>query len=237
MIEVKGLTRRFGHKTVLQDLDFQAEAGECVLLLGQNGSGKTTLIRILAGLLRPHGGQISLLGHGVGADLPILRRQLGVVLHQPLLYEHLTAAENLKLYAALYDIDNSPAQIEYMMQRFSMKRHADEIVRTFSRGMKQRLSLARALLNSPQILLLDEPYTGLDPSGCETLTETLKQQAELGQAILMTTHDLTYASQAATRIDILADRRISESLPAGDFSTGELAARYKLAVGAERQTA
>lgn len=233
MIETRGLTRRFGHKTVLQNLNFNAQAGESVLLLGQNGSGKSTLIRMLAGLLRPHSGQISLLGYGIGAQLPILRRKLGVILHQPLLYEQLTAAENLKLYAALYDIDNPPAQIDFLLQRFGMKRHADEIVRTFSRGMKQRLALARALLNSPQILLLDEPYTGLDQAGCEVLNTILQTQSQLGNTILMTTHDLTYASQAATRIDFLADRHITESLPADGITPAELAERFKLASAAE----
>ncbi len=227
MIEVRQLTKRFGHKTVLAGLDLHAPPGSLVALLGQNGSGKTTLLRILSGLLKPGSGQVLLQGTPLNETSQSERQNWGVVLHQPLLYEHLSATENLRFYADLYGLSQANQRIAVLLEQVGLERAANSLVRTYSRGMKQRLALARALLPKPQLLLLDEPYSGLDQESSLALNQLLQEELALGHTVLMTTHELGYALQVATRFDLLARGRIAASQPANQLSLDGLQAWYQ----------
>jgi len=158
-----------------------------VALFGSNGAGKTTLLRLLAGLLRPTSGEARLLGSPLPGDAA-LRRRIGVLGHDSFLYGDLTGAENLRYYARLYDV-REHGRVEHLLDELGLRDAADRPARTYSRGMVQRLSLARAILHDPELLLLDEPYTGLDPSGSALLQDSLARLRSRGVTVLMTTHD------------------------------------------------
>src|SRR5258706_113098 len=169
LIEANGLVKSFGLRPALRDVNFNVASGSIVALLGPNGSGKTTLLRLLSGLSRPTAGSITVGGWNLPREAAAVRAQLGVVAHLPLLYDDLTAAENLHFFAQLYGLQQPASRIATVLDRVGLTRRANELVRTFSRGMQQRLAIARAILHNPAVLLLDEPYTGLDVSGAEML--------------------------------------------------------------------
>ncbi|HQM65234.1 MAG TPA: ABC transporter ATP-binding protein, partial [Anaerolineaceae bacterium] len=160
--EVNKLCKSYGVQRVLQNLDISLQSGELVCLLGPNGAGKSTLIRLLSGLLKPTAGEITIDGALVDFSEAEVRRKIGLILHQTFLYEQLTGLENLQLYARLYGTRLTESDLKQLMVRVGLGKVRPVPVRSYSRGMKQRLTIARALLNEPQILLLDEPYTGLD---------------------------------------------------------------------------
>ena len=162
MIRVKKLVKRFGLKTVLRGVDFQAHPGEFVVLLGPNGAGKTTFLRILASLSRPSLGEVSVAGFSLPGQSAAVRRRLGVVSHMPLLYDDLTAEENLQFYGRMYNISSIQARIAEVLELVGLSSRRKDMVRTFSRGMQQRLAIGRAVLHNPDVMLFDEPYTGLD---------------------------------------------------------------------------
>src|SRR5512147_1142713 len=171
MIEVKRLVKRFGLKTVLRNLDFQVGSGEFVALLGPNGAGKTTFLRILASLSRPSLGEVRVAGYALPGEAAAVRRRLGVVSHLPLLYGDLTAEENLRFYGRMYAIARLENRITEMLEQIGLAARRRDLVRTFSRGMQQRLAIARAMLHDPQVLLFDEPYTGLDQEASAMLDD------------------------------------------------------------------
>ena len=153
MIEVKKLLKRFGLKTVLRGLDFHVEQGEFVVLLGPNGAGKTTFLRILASLSRPSMGQVTIAGHSLPAQAAEVRRTLGVVSHLPLLYGDLTAEENLRFYGRMYDLQNLDSRVTDVLRLIGLESRRRDLVRTFSRGMQQRLAIGRAVLHDPEVVL------------------------------------------------------------------------------------
>lgn len=230
MLEVSRLSKRFGSNRVLTNINLTLQPGEVVALFGPNGAGKTTLIRLICGLERPDSGQVLL--HQDGQVLPVTdqKHTLGVILHQPLLYEALTPHENLRFYAKLYGLPDPEQRITELLERVGLKKRAQDSVRIFSRGMKQRLALARAMLHQPRILMLDEPYTGLDREGCALVNTLLKEEAAKGCLILLTSHDFDNISLTATRFDVLTGGRISLSQPAGDLTGAQLAAAYTSAL-------
>lgn len=176
-IRARGLCRRFGHAWGLQPIDLEIAAGERVAVLGPNGAGKTTLIRLLATALRPTSGCLWVRGMDSTAAPARVRRQLGVISHQPYLYSELTAAENLRFYGLMYGVANLDAEVQAALRRVGLEARRRQPVRTFSRGMQQRLALARATLHSPPILLLDEPDSGLDAEAAARLPELLRLTA------------------------------------------------------------
>lgn len=186
-IEISNLVKRFHHQPVLNRLAFSIQDGECCLLVGDNGAGKTTLLRIIAGLIRPSQGQVTVCGEFAAGD-PQLRRKIGYVGHQSMLYQDLTTSENLYHYAHLYQVANPRTAILEALERAGLRHHQHYPVRTLSRGMQQRLSLARATLHNPIILLLDEPYTGLDQEAAKALDSTLQNLHKPGHAILIAAH-------------------------------------------------
>jgi len=199
MIELRRLTKAFGSKVALRGVDLRVEAGESLVIFGPNGAGKSTLIRILSSLSRPTGGRVLIGGLDLATHADGIRRYLGVVSHAPLLYDSLTAEENLRFFAQLYGMKEPAPRIAEMLGRVGLTARRSDLVRTFSRGMVQRLAIARALLHDPQVLLLDEPDTGLDPQAAEMLHGLLVQlSGRSGEA-------------ANQRISESTNQRISES--------------------------
>jgi heme exporter protein A len=227
MIEVRRLVKTFGLKPVLRGLDLHLEPGEFVALLGPNGAGKTTLLRILASLARPSLGEVRLAGHRLPGEAAAVRRILGVVSHQPLLYGDLTAEENLRFYAQMYGLPQAGRRIDEVLAVVGLDRRRRDRVREYSRGMQQRLAIGRAVLHDPQILLFDEPHTGLDQEASSMLDGVLRQVAGRGRTVLMTSHDLLRAADLASRIDILSGGVIARSISRAQSEWGDLPSLYR----------
>ncbi len=230
MIEVKKLVKRFGLKTILRGLDFSVESGEFVALLGPNGAGKTTFLRVLATLSRPSMGHVKVAGHHLPNDAAQVRAKLGVVSHLPLLYPDLTAEENLRFYGRMYGIGNMEARISEVLEMVGLEHRRKDLIRTFSRGMQQRLAIGRAVIHDPEVMLFDEPYTGLDQDASEMLDEVLRSVAAEGRTVVMTSHDLARAEDLATRFDILSRGVITASAAREDLRETNLLSYYKQAL-------
>jgi len=230
MIEVKKLIKRFGLKTVLRRLDFEVQPGEFVALLGPNGAGKTTFLRILASLSSPSMGEVTIAGYKLPKQAAAVRARLGVVSHLPLLYNDLTAEENLLFYARMYGIQNSGERITEVLEIVGLEKRRSDLVRTFSRGMQQRLAIGRAVLHDPDVMLFDEPYTGLDQDASSMLDKVLQTVAQQGRTVVMTSHDLARTEDLATRFDILSRGVIAASAQRKDFGKKNLLDFYKQAI-------
>jgi len=230
MIETKKLIKRFGLKTILRGLDFSVEPGEFVALLGPNGAGKTTFLRILASLSRPSLGSVKVAGYSLPNESAQVRAKLGVVSHLPLLYPDLTAEENLQFYARMYGISNFGPRISKVLEMVGLEARRKDLVRTFSRGMQQRLAIGRAVLHDPEVMLFDEPYTGLDQDASEMLDDVLRTVAAKGRTVVMTSHDLVRAENLATRFDILSRGTIAASVIQKDLQKTNLLTFYKQAL-------
>lgn len=229
MIETRALTKTFGLKPVLRGVDLEVAAGECVALFGPNGAGKTTLLRILATLTKPTLGKVQVAGGLLPTQAEAVRQRLGVIAHQPLVYGDLTAEENLQFYAKLYGLREASARILGLLERVGLAARRRELVRTFSRGMHQRLAIARALLASPSVYLMDEPYTGLDPAGAALLDEIVREVIRQGASVLMTTHSITHGLELASRAVLLAKGKLAFSAPRGSVSAAEFQSEYERA--------
>jgi heme exporter protein A len=208
MIQVRNLSKSFGSRAALAAVDLSIGAGEFVTLMGPNGAGKTTLLRILATLARPTSGTVRIAGLDPTRDGTQVRQRIGFLSHRTLLYEDLTAEQNLRFYARMYGLDDGPARVQDLLQRVGLATRHHDLVRTFSRGMQQRLALARAVLHRPQVLLLDEPYTGLDPLAAQVLTGLLTELTGEGCTTLLTTHDLGRGLEVGRRVVVLARGRL-----------------------------
>ncbi len=233
MIHVRGLVKRFGYTLVLKGVSLDIAEGESVVLLGPNGAGKTTFLRILATLLKPSAGRVTIADQDIVRFPHHVRHLLGYVSHQSLLYPDLTARENLRFYARLYGLRRPEERIEEMLALVGLAQRGDDLVRTFSRGMVQRLTIARALLHNPPILLLDEPDTGLDPQAASMLARLLQDVAGEGRTILLTTHNLSRGIDFARRAIILSGGRIVTDRPTHDLSVQDLSQLYLDAVTQE----
>jgi len=227
MIEVRRLVKTFGLKPVLRGVDFRAQPGEFVALLGPNGAGKTTMLRILATLSRPTMGEVRLAGYALPAQAAEVRRLLGVVSHQPLLYGDLTAEENLRFYARMYGLSDGEGRAAEVLESVGLAARRRDLVRQFSRGMQQRLAIGRALLHDPQVMLFDEPYTGLDQDASSMLDEVLRRVAVAGRTVVMTSHDLPRAADLATRVDVLSRGVIAASVPQSEITPTGLIDLYR----------
>lgn len=222
MIEVRQVRKAFGPHQVLRGIDLTLAEGERVALFGPNGAGKTTLIRIISTLSKATSGDTLLGGVDVRKAGDDIRRYLGVVTHAPLLYDNLTAWENLAFYGAMYDVPNLGARAEEVLRRVGLWPRRFEPVRTFSRGMVQRLAIARAILHNPPILLLDEPDTGLDQAAADMLRQVLEDVGDAGRTMLLTTHHLERGLTWAGRALILNGGKVrydgpSKALTVADF--------------------
>ena len=195
-VEVAGLERRYGDRVALKDVSFALGEGETLVLLGPNGAGKTTLLRVLATLLRPHGGEVRVLGAALPAEAWKVRGRVGYVAHEPLLYRSLSARENLAFNARLHGVD--VARAEALLDQVGMARRADDPVEELSRGMRQRVAVARALLHDPPLLLLDEPYTGLDARALEDVEPLIGRAS--GRTRVIATHDAATEGDSVLRL-------------------------------------
>ena len=230
MITVKKLVKRFGLKTVLRGLDFEVQPGEFVALLGPNGAGKTTFLRVLASLSRPSLGEVQVAGYRLPHEAAQVRARLGVVSHLPLLYGDLTAEENLRFYAQMYNIEDAESRITEVLQMVGLENRRRDLVRTYSRGMQQRLAIGRAVLHDPEVMLFDEPYTGLDQDASSMLDDVLKTVAVQGRTVVMTSHDLARAEELATRFDVLSRGVIAASATDRQLQDSNLLTFYKQAL-------
>jgi heme exporter protein A len=231
MIEVRKLVKRFGLKPVLRGLSFHADPGEFVAILGPNGAGKTTFLRILASLSRPTLGEVRVAGYRLPDQAAAVRRRLGVVSHLPLLYGDLTAEENLRFYTRLYGVEREDRRVAEVLELVGLSPRRRDLVRTFSRGMQQRLAIGRAVLHDPDVILFDEPHTGLDQDACTMLDGVLRRVVAQGRTIVMTSHDLARIADLASRFDVLSRGVIIASKQRAEIGPNDLLAFYRQALG------
>ena len=215
MIAARGLTRRFGSRVVVDDVSFEVGRSEIVALLGPNGAGKTTTMRMLAGLIAPTSGSVTIDGIGLTrATGTLLRSRIGFLTEAPGVWDRLTVRENLQVYAGLYGLAHPDGRIDRALEQFELTGQASARTAELSKGMRQKVALARALLHEPRILLLDEPTSGLDPEitrGVRTMLDNLRAA---GCSILLSTHNLDEAERLADRVAVLHGRLLALDRPA-----------------------
>ena len=229
-MSTRGLRKAYGRHLVLDRIDLDVRRGEAVVLLGANGAGKTTLLRIVATLVRPTGGQVLIGGVDGGRDPEAARRQLGFLGHGAWLYEDLTALENLRFWATLGGLPARAPALRAALAAVELERWGDERVRAFSAGMKRRLSIARLVVTEPRVLLLDEPFTGLDQRGAKWLEERLQAFKSAGGAVLMSTHSFGRGFAVADRAVILAGGRIAADVAVAPVGIDGVRRLYELTV-------
>ena len=207
LLDVRGLQRSFGRVRILNGIDLSLQPGEVLVVAGPNGAGKTTLLRLLAGLLRPSGGEIRVIGQPLSHASASVRRAIGLLSHQSLLYDDLSLRENLMFTARLYTLDRPDVAAAEALAAAGLTERADDLPRKLSRGLLQRAAIARAMLHRPSLLLLDEPFTALDAPAAERLRADLQSRVTAGAALVIVTHHLEEAWQLATRVAVLVQGR------------------------------
>ena len=225
-IELQGLTRSFGAHKVLKGIDLQVNAGERLAVFGPNGAGKTTLIKIMATLIRPSSGTVLICGKSIHDRPELIRSRLGVMGHNTFLYDNLTVYDNLKFYGRMYgvkDLDNAVCEV---IERVRLKSRLYDRVGTLSRGMQQRVSLARAIIHSPSILFLDEPETGLDPHAVSIMQGILDAPGTEHNTVLFTTHNMERGLELCDRLAILSGGRIVYQKPKKEIDTANFRSIY-----------
>jgi heme ABC exporter ATP-binding subunit CcmA len=205
-LEVIEVSKDFGRIIALRGVSFSVQSGEFVSILGRNGAGKTTLLNIISGVSRPSEGAVKLFGTDPGDREN--KAKLAVISHEMFLYGNLTALENLEYYSSMYNVPESKKRIEAVLNDVELTHRRFDLVATYSRGMTQRLTIARALLHEPSLLLLDEPFTGLDQHAIGMLISLLQRQKEMGRTIVLTTHDLHTASELSDRYLVISKHKI-----------------------------
>jgi ABC-2 type transport system ATP-binding protein len=210
VIRVAGLVKRFGSFTAVDGVDLDVEPGEIHGFLGPNGAGKTTTIRIIAGLLRPTAGRVTIAGHDLEREPEAAKGALGFIPDRPFLYEKLTAGEFLRFHAGLFGLSGNgvDARVASMLELFELSRWEGELVESFSHGMKQRLVMCAAFLHKPRAVVVDEPMVGLDPRGARLIKQVFRALSREGVSILMSTHTLEVAEEMCDRITIILRGRI-----------------------------
>ncbi len=213
MIAAQALVKSYGPRRALAGVDLHVAAGECVLLVGPNGAGKTTLLRILATLVRPSSGSVRIGGLDPGRAAAQVRQRIGYLAHQTLLVDDLTVEQNLRFFARLYGLADGARRADALLERVGMRAWRNEPVRALSRGMQQRVAIVRALLHDPDVLLLDEPYSGLDESASAVLGALLDECLAAGAAVVLATHDAQQVGARGQRVVALARGRIVSDGP------------------------
>ncbi len=220
-IEVSNLTKAFGMRKAVDKLSFSLPQGAFLSVFGPNGAGKTTLLRMLATLTRPSEGTIAVCGIDAKDDPDAVRERIGLISHSPMLYPDLTAEENLVLFGKLYGVADPTARALELLDAVGLKHRRLDRIRTFSRGMTQRVSIARALVNDPQVVLLDEPYSGLDPHAVEIFDRLISSVRE-NRTFVMVSHDLEKGSSLADHVLVMARGRMVRFARTDDISEDEL---------------
>ncbi len=224
-VEVQGLIRRYGEREALGGVDLQLPAGSTLVVFGPNGAGKTTLLRVLATLLRPHAGSVRVLGSELPGDAWAARGRVGLLAHEPLLYRELTATQNLRYHARLHGVGEE--RVVELLEAVAMAHRADEPLRTLSRGMVQRVAVARAVLHDPELLLLDEPYANLDPAAIELVMPLIGAGGEAGRTRVVCSHDPGRGLAEADYVLGLRGGRPALLGSAGAVGADEIAGLYR----------
>jgi ABC-2 type transport system ATP-binding protein len=214
MIEATGLTRRFGDRVAVEEVTFQVQAGEIFGLLGPNGAGKTTTLRMLAGLIAPTSGHAAVAGIPLtGGSGQQVRARVGLLTEAPGLWDRLTVWTNLLTYARLYGLADPAAAVGDTLARFDLTERAHDLAAELSKGLKQRVALARTLLHDPQVVLLDEPTSGLDPQSARNVRELIRGLRSAGRSVIISTHNLDEAERLSDRIGVLRRRFLAVAAP------------------------
>lgn len=222
-VQIERLNKSFGSHLALRGVDLTVRRGEFLTVYGPNGAGKTTLLRVLATITRPSSGKVQVSGLEPGKDSTEIRRRVGYVPHQTLLYDDLTAYENLKFYGRMYDVPDLESRIQALAGRMGLTSQLHRLVRTLSRGIQQRFSIVRALLHDPSLLLLDEPETGLDQQASAMMVEMLDAGT---RTVIMTSHRLEGGLELADRVVILASGRVTYDEPKSALDSSAFAGVY-----------
>jgi heme exporter protein A len=225
-LESQDIQKKFGHFTALSGVTIQIPRGEFVTLFGRNGAGKTTFLKIAATLMRPTHGVLFIEGIDIRKEPEKARRHIGFLSHNTFIYRDLSAMENLKFFCRLYGADSSENRLLALLERVGLRRRANDTVRSFSRGLQQRVGIARVLLHDPSLILLDEPYTGLDAQAVAMLNEVLDEIVRAGRTVILTTHDLEQGLRAATRVLVIDRGKVVLSSDARDPAVREAYSRY-----------
>jgi len=225
-LDSRDIEKKFGYAYAIRNISLQVRRGEFVALFGSNGAGKTTFLKVTAGLMRPTKGSLSIEGFDVAKNAEETRRRIGFLSHNTFVYRDLSPLENLRFFCRLYGVSDSEERLLELLKRVDLAQRANEPVRAFSRGLQQRVGIARALLHDPSLILLDEPYTGLDAKAAQTLNDILDEAARSGKTIILTTHDIQQGLRAATRAVILDRGKVVHDGPAKDIAVQEAYVRY-----------
>jgi heme exporter protein A len=230
-IELQGLTKSFGAHHVLKGIDLKVSAGERLAIFGPNGAGKTTLIKIVATLIRPSAGTVLINGTSIRDKPEQIRSRLGVMGHHTFLYDNLTVYDNLKFYGSMYGVNNLDRTVREVIARVELESRLYDRVGTLSRGMQQRVSLARAIIHNPSILFLDEPETGLDPHAVSVMQGILDTPAIERNTVLFTTHNIERGLELCDRLAILSEGRIVYQKPKEEIDTANFKSVYNRYTG------
>ena len=229
-LEIRKLTKVFGDRKALDKVTFSLPEGAFLSIFGPNGAGKTTLLRMLSTLARPTSGTIRVMGEDAKEEPDKVRGHIGLISHNSMLYPDLTAMENLMFVARLYGLDHPEERVRELLHAVELDHRRFDIVRTFSRGMTQRLSIARALINDPAVVFLDEPYAGLDPHAVE-IFDALLSDLRQGRTFVMVSHDLQKGFEACTHALVLARGRVVSFAPKEELDFDEFTRLYRETVG------
>ncbi|MEL4305284.1 ABC transporter ATP-binding protein [Methanococcoides sp. LMO-2] len=223
ILSLSNVSKSYGNFPVLKGIDLDIKKGEFLAILGPNGAGKTTLVKIMSTLSSPSEGSVEINGHDVADDTTSVRSMIGVISHETHLYNDLTAEENLRFFGKMYGIGAGELEgrIDELLEQVELTGRADDRVSTFSRGMKQRLSIARSLIHEPQLLFLDEPYTGLDQHASLTFEKVLQELDPQDNTRVMVTHDITNTFKMCSRVLILDGGKVVFDSLMSDISSAE----------------
>jgi heme exporter protein A len=232
VVEADSIARAFGARRAVDGVTLRVQSGETLALFGPNGAGKTTLLRLLGGLLKPNGGSAKVGGEKVPGGAAV-RRQIGLISHHTLLYDALTARENVEFFARLYGVNSPREAAARSLERMRIADRAETPVRALSRGMKQRVSIARATVHNPTVVLADEPFTGLDASGARALSDLLAELRSSGAALVLVTHNIDEGLSLATHAAVMHRGKLVRSESRSSIDESRFAAEYRELVAAD----
>ena len=232
-LQSEDIRKTFGHFTALGGVSLTVKRGEFVALFGRNGAGKTTYLKVAATLVRATHGKLAIEGIDIHQEPEKARRHIGFLSHNTYLYRDLNPVENLRFFGRLYGVPNLEDRIQQLLERVGLQRRKSDPVRAFSRGLHQRLGLARVMLHDPSVILLDEPYTGLDANAVDMLNGLLDEAAAAGKTVILTTHDFDQGIRAATRTVIIDRGKVVLDSPAKDPAARDAYTQY-IRVGLSR---